>query len=578
VLTLAARLADSSYVITRLLVCVALAVCSVFGQTAVLTPTPISMTFTWQSGNALPAGKSLAVKSGSSTAAYTTSITPSNALWLTVSPDSGKLPASLTVRVNPTGLPVGTFNASVRVAATGFASPVLIPVTLTVTAPLPTLSVSATTMSFTAPPNPPASQTLQLIASGGPVSFTAALQGATWATVIPANGVALPGVPAKLTISADPTGLDPQAAPYAGKLVITASGVPTTNKTQNISISLLVNATTPTITSLWPSAAKVGSGLLTTTVRGAGFFKATTLKVSGSATPLKTTFISNSTLLVDLPATLLATATTLNIIATNPAPGGDSAASPFIVSNTPIVQAVVSSASYASGAVALGELVSLFGEGIGPATPASFTISNGYVTQTLGNTSVTIDGKAAAMVYVSNDMITVQVPYDASIGAQRNVVVDNNGTQGQGKVDIVAAAPALFTLDGSGIGQAAALTFNMQTSLLSLNGPTSPLHVGDVAVLYLTGEGDYYTAVSPRNGYVIPANLNPLPQLNPLPVVTIGGTAATVQYAGPLPGGMLGVMQINAVVPAGITVGAAVPVTVTVAGAVSQPGVTLTLK
>jgi len=127
-------------------------------------------------------------------------------------------------------------------------------------------------------------------------------------------------------------------------------------------------------------------------------------------------------------------------------------------------------------------------------------------------------------------------------------------------------------------GQAAALTFNMQTSVLSLNGATSPLHVGDIAVLYLTGEGDYYTAVTPRNGYVIPANLNPLPQLNPLPVVTIGGAAATVQYAGPLPGGMLGVMQINAVVPAGITVGNAVPVTVTVGGAVSQPGVTLTLK
>jgi uncharacterized protein (TIGR03437 family) len=535
------------------------------------------MTFAWQSGNALPAGQALAVKSGSSTAAYTTSVTPSNALWLTVSPDTGKLPAALTVRVNPTGLPVGTFNASVRVAATGFASPVSIPVTLTVTAPLPTLSVSATTLSFTSPPAPPA-QTLQLIASGGPVSFTAALQGATWATVTPANGVALPGVPATLTISADPTGLDPQAAPYAGKLVITASGVPTTNKTQNVSISLLVNAATPTITSLWPSAAKVGSGLLTTTIRGTGFFKATTVKVSGSVTPLKTTFISASTLLVDLPASLLAAPTTLNIVATNPAPGGDSAASAFVVSSTPVVQAVVSAASYASGAVGLGELVSLFGEGIGPANPASFTISNGYVTQTLSNTSVTIDGKAAAMVYVSNDMITVQVPYDASIGTQRNVVVNNNGTQGQGKVDIVAAAPALFTLDGSGIGQAAALTFNMQTSLLSLNGPTSPLHVGDIAVLYLTGEGDYYTTVTPRNGYVIPANLNPLPQLNPLPVVTIGGAAAAVQYAGPLPGGMLGVMQINAVVPAGITVGSAVPVTVTVGGTVSQPGVTLTLK
>jgi hypothetical protein len=292
-----------------------------------------------------------------------------------------------------------------------------------VTAPLPTLTISAPSLSFTAPPAQPVSQTVQLIASGGPVSFAAAAQGVTWATFTPASGVVLPGVPTTLTVSADATGLDPQATAYAGKIVVTASGVPATNKTQNISLSLLVNATTPTIASLWPAAAKVGSPLLAATVRGTGFYKATTVKVTGSATPLKTTFISGSTLLVDLPASLLAAAATLNVVVTNPAPGGDSVASPFTVSSTPVVQAVVSSASYASGAVGLGELVSLFGEGIGPAAPASFIINNGYVTQSLSGASVTIDGKNAAMVYVSGDMITVQVPYDASIGTQRNVVV-----------------------------------------------------------------------------------------------------------------------------------------------------------
>jgi len=518
------------------------------------------------------------VKSGTSTAAYSTAVSPGNALWLSVSPDAGKLPASLTVRVNPSGLPVGTYNASVQVTASGFAAPVSIPVTLAVTAPLPTLSVSAPSVSFTVPTNPPPAQTLQLIASGGPVPFAIALQGATWATVTPASGVALPGVPAILTISADASGVDPQTTAYAGKIVVTASGVPATNKTQNVTVSLLVNAARPTVASLWPSAALVGSGALTATIRGTGFYKATTVKVSGSPTPLKTTFISATTLLADLPASLFATAGTLNIVATNPVPGGDSTPSPFTVSSTPVVQAVVSAASYASSPAALGELVSLFGSGIGPATPAAFTISNGYVTQTLANTSVTIDGKGAAMVYASSDMITVQVPYDATIGTQRNVVVNNNGTIAHGKVDITAAAPALFALDGSGIGQAAALTFSMKTSQLSLNGATSPLHAGDIAVLYMTGEGDYDTAITPRNGYVVPATLSPLPQLNPLPVVTIGGAAATVQYAGPLPGGMLGVLQINAVVPAGVTVGSAVPVAVTIGSAVSQPGVTLVIK
>jgi len=551
---------------------------SVFGQTAVLTPTPATLTFTWQSGSTLPAAQTLAVKSGTSTAAYTTALIPGNALWLSVSPDIGKLPASLSVRVNPSGLPVGTYNASVQVTAAGFAAPVSIPVSLTVTAPLPVLSVSAASFNFTVPANPPPPQTLLLYTSGAPIPFTAVQQGATWASVTPPSGVVLPGVPTILTISADATGFDPLPGPYAGKIVINATGVHPTNKTQNIAVSLLVNAQTPTITSLWPSAALVGSGPLTVTIRGTGFYKLTTAKVSGSATPLKTTFISSTMLLADLPASLLATAGTLNVVATNPAPGGDSAASHFTVSTTPVVQAVVSAASYASGPVSLGELVSLFGSEIGPIAPATLTVSNGFVTQSLNNTSVTIDGKSAAMVYASRDMISIQVPYDAAIGLQRNVVVNSNGTIAQGKVDIVAAAPGLFTLDGSGTGQAAALTFSMKTSQLSINGAASPLHAGDIAVLYMTGEGDYDLSVSPRNGYVVPTNLNPLPQLNPLPVVTIGGAPATVQYAGPLPGGMLGVLQINAVVPAGFTPGTGVPVTVDVGGAVSQAGVTLVIK
>ena len=572
------RSADSQGVTPRLLLSALFAGASIFGQAPVLTPTPTALAFTWQSGTALPTGLALAVKSGSSTAAYTTAVLPANALWLSVSPDTGKLPAALTVRVNPTGLPVGTYNASVQVAASGFVAPLSVPVTLTVTAPLPTLSLSAASLSFVAPPNPPPSKTLQLFTSGAPIQFAAVLQGAAWATVTPASGVVLPGEPVTLTISADDTGFDPQPAAYAGKLVITATGVPAANKTQNVAVSLLVNAMTPTITSLWPSAAMVGTGPLTATIRGTGFYKATTAKVSGSPTPLKTTFISATTMLVDLPASLLTTAGTLNLVATNPAPGGDSASSPFTVSSAPVIQAVVSAASYSSGPVGLGELVSLFGTGIGPAAPATFTISNGYVTQILANTSVTIDGRNAAMVYVSRDMITVQVPYDATIGTQRDVVVDNNGIIARGKVDVAAAAPGLFTLDGSGTGQAAALTFSMKTSLLSINGAANPLHSGDIAVLYMTGEGDYDLSVSPRDGYVVPANLSPLPQLNPLPVVTIGGAPATVQYAGPLPGGMLGVLQINAVVPAGVTPGSAVPVTVDVGGAVSQAGVTLVLK
>lgn len=63
-----------------------------------------------------------------------------------------------------------------------------------------------------------------------------------------------------------------------------------------------------------------------------------------------------------------------------------------------------------------------------------------------------------------------------------------------------------------------------------------------------------------------------------LPVaVEIGGMPAVVQYAGGASGLVAGVMQVNAVVPAGVTSGSAVPVTIKV-GTSSQAGVTLAVK
>ncbi len=125
-----------------------------FGQPAALVPTPASLAFTWQSGSALPSGKSLAVKSASSSAAFTVTVSPGTALWLSASPESGSMPAALTVRVNPSGLPVGSYTANVVIAATGFTT-ITVPVTLAVTAPLPTLTLSVTNLDFATPSNPP---------------------------------------------------------------------------------------------------------------------------------------------------------------------------------------------------------------------------------------------------------------------------------------------------------------------------------------------------------------------------------------------------------------------------------------
>lgn len=141
-------------------------------------------------------------------------------------------------------------------------------------------------------------------------------------------------------------------------------------------------------------------------------------------------------------------------------------------------------------------------------------------------------------------------------------------------------APGLFSLDSSGTGQAAALNFSASTLAYTLNAANAPARIGDTVVLYITGEGDYTQSTYPvRTGLLVPGpgSGSQLPQMNPLPTVTIGGASATVSYAGPIVGSILGLLQLNVVVPSGSSTGPAVPVIVNVNGVDTQSGMTLAI-
>ncbi len=542
------------------------------------------LAFTYQSGaTALPAAQVVSMKASSGTPSYTVAINPNTDLWLIASPGAGNLPGTLSVRVNPTSLGVGVYSATVAVTVTGIANPVNIPVTLTVTGAPSTLTLSQATLTFTAPPIPITTQTVMLSTNGAPISYTAT-SGATWMLVSPAIGVVLPGDPVTLTVTLDPSNLTPQTAPYTAKITIVASGAAVTAKSQNITVNLTLNSTAPTITSVWPSTLPVNGGVQTLTIRGTNFYGATVAKIQGVPTALVTTVLSSTGMLAVIPATSLLAAGTLNMLAENPAPGGDSATSPVTVASVPSVMGVVDAASYAAGPVSPGQLVTIFGTNIGPATPLPMLISNGYVGTSLGGVSVTIDAQNAPLIYVSANQISAQVPYEATTGANKQVSVTNGANPAAtSTVTIAATSPGIFTSDGSGSGQAAALNYSVATTQYTLNGASNPAKIGDTVLLYLTGEGNYNAAplsgvaLSSNTGYIIPASLSPLPQVNPLPAVTIGGATATVAYAGPIIGSMLGLLQMNVVIPVGSATGAAVAVVVTIGGNATQSNVTLSI-
>jgi hypothetical protein len=197
-----------------------------------------------------------------------------------------------------------------------------------------------------------------------------------------------------------------------------------------------------------------------------------------------------------------------------------------IVHNTPrpIVGSVVNGASFASGAMSPGEMFTIFGSNLGPAT-LTFHDDLSWDQRFIGavnGTEVLFDGVPAPMVYTSPGQITGAVPYAVAGETSTQVQVLYEGIYSQAvAVPVAASNPA--GIDGA------------------------------------------------------LANSTPYPQ-PVLPVsVTIGGVPPTLQYSGAAPGELAGVMQLNVQIPANAPTGTAVPVSVTIGTAPSPANATLSI-
>lgn len=233
------------------------------------------------------------------------------------------------------------------------------------------------------------------------------------------------------------------------------------------------------------------------------------------------------------------------------------------------VAAVTNGASNLPGPVAPGEIVVLYGSGIGPAQVVTGSIgTDGLYGKQLDGVTVSFNGVAAPLLYVWGTQVSAIVPYEIS-GVSAQVVVGWHGqTTAALSVPVASSVPGLFTWDSSGKGAAAAVNQDQ-----SFNTTVSPAHIGDVIALFGTGEGQ--TSPGGLDGKLGTA---PLPQPS-LPVtVTIGGQLAQVQYAGGVSGQVAGLMQINARIPSGILPGDAVPVLLQVGNASSQSGVVISVR
>jgi uncharacterized protein (TIGR03437 family) len=245
---------------------------------------------------------------------------------------------------------------------------------------------------------------------------------------------------------------------------------------------------------------------------------------------------------------------------------------PPTISSNGIVNGIVNAASYVGGTVAPGELLTLFGSGMGPATatPLQIDSKTGRISAYTAGTRVLFNGTPAPVIYAQQYQVSVAVPYSVAGLARVQVQVEYLGQLSQPvTVNVSDAMPGIFTAAANGRGQGAIINADGLTP----NSASAPAARGRAVSIYATGGGQ--TNPAGVDGQLTP-NISPLPVL---PVsVSIGGIPAKVQYAGGSPGEILGLLQINAVVPPNAPTGDEVPVYVSVGNATSQPGVTMSIR
>jgi uncharacterized protein (TIGR03437 family) len=577
---------------------------SAFGAGPDLATTPASgLTFAYQIGGSAPAAQTLAIKSTSAVAlAFTAVVTQPAACsgaCVILSATSGTTPASLQIYANPTGLAAGAYVATIALNAPAATTPNhTITLTMNVSNPPSTLSASATTatFSYTTGSLPLAqSQNITLGTTGDALTAAVTVAGGTWLKASPTGTVAMLGMPKTLTITADATGLAPASAPYKGTVTVSSSTA--ANKSIVINVSFTVSSGIPSIAAtngIWPPGAPAGSASpVTITISGTNFTSGSTA-ASGSTALGKITFINTNTILATIPASLLASAGTIPIVVTTPTAASPSAPATFTVydPSVPQVWAVVNSASYNQGVVSPGEIVTIYGAGLGPAGVTSYSGSS--LPTSLGvsgaNTSVTIDGIAAPLLYTSPTQVSCVVPLGVAPGSASGssvpvkVTYAGATTSVATKVIVTAADPGIFTIGGSTQGAILNINTSVTPADFTVNSTSSPAHPGGWVAIYVTGFGATSCADAPSSPCGSPAptaadfvkggTVTPTGTV----AVTIGGQSVDAPVGIVPVGSVIGLLQVNAQIPATVAAGDAVPVVVSIGGNSSTGTATMAIK
>jgi uncharacterized protein (TIGR03437 family) len=229
--------------------------------------------------------------------------------------------------------------------------------------------------------------------------------------------------------------------------------------------------------------------------------------------------------------------------------------------------AVVNGATFGTGPIAPGEIVTIFGSNLGPPqlvtlqlTPDGLRVSN-----SLAGTRVRFDGVPAPVLYTSDGQVSVVVPFALAGHPTTTLQVEYDAQVSDPLLlPVAASSPGIFTSDASGRGQAAVLNQDY-----SVNSATRPAARGSVIIVYATGAGQ--TIPVSEDGRIVGSDVLPAPVQSVS--ARVAGLNADVLYGGAAPGLVSGVLQVNVRIPDAPDVAGPVPLLISVGTTPSQAGV-----
>ncbi|MGO9259793.1 MAG: SBBP repeat-containing protein [Bryobacteraceae bacterium] len=196
------------------------------------------------------------------------------------------------------------------------------------------------------------------------------------------------------------------------------------------------------------------------------------------------------------------------------------------------------------GPVAPGQLISLFGNGLGPAAGVSgFVAGQSSLPTSLAGVQVAFDGIPAPLLYVSSGQVNVQVPFEVAQEPSTVMTVSVNSNPVATQMFVVTASnPSVFIDTAGSIAGCGQDFLPNSPPMVALNSDGSrnscanPALSGSMVTVFLNGLAATVEGAFPATGSITGSN--------PAPLTTqaqIGGEQVPLY---PVPGTIAGVYQL----------------------------------